>query len=68
MGADVKQSGEDFGKSAANLEWQDKEANQKFFETTFKTFSEQAADLLLTMGVIKEKPDLSNLADTSYIK
>lgn len=68
MGADVKQSGEDFGKSAANLEWQDKEANQKFFETTFKTFSEQAADLLLTMGVIKEKPDLSNLADTSYIQ
>ncbi|MBU0581684.1 MAG: ABC transporter substrate-binding protein [Alphaproteobacteria bacterium] len=68
MGADVKQSGEDFGKSAAYLEWQDKEANQKFFETTFKTFSEQAADLLLTMGVIKEKPDLSSLADTSYIK
>ncbi len=68
MGADVKQSGEDFGKSAANLEWQDKAANQKFFESTFKTFSEEAADLLLTMGVIKEKPDLSNLADTSYIK
>ena len=32
MGADVKQSGEQFGKSAANTcEWQDKAANQKFF-------------------------------------
>src|SRR6187551_3052352 len=31
MGADVKQSGEAFGKSAAYLRWQDKQANQKFF-------------------------------------
>src|SRR5881397_2966045 len=31
MGADVKQSGEAFEKSAAYLRWQDKAANQKFF-------------------------------------
>ncbi len=68
MGADVKQSGEAFGNSAKFLEWQDKAANQKFFEGEFKTFSEKAADLLLEIGVIKSKPDLSTLADTSFIK
>ena len=31
MGADVKQSGEQFGKSPENLRWPDKAANQKFF-------------------------------------
>ena len=31
MGADVKQTGEQFGKSAKYLRWQDKAANQKFF-------------------------------------
>ena len=68
MGADVKQSGEAFGNSAKFLEWQDKAANQTFFEGEFKTFSEKAADLLLGIGVIKSKPDLSTLADTSFIK
>ena len=31
MGADVKQSAEQFGNSAKYLRWQDKAANQKFF-------------------------------------
>ncbi|MDS7595826.1 ABC transporter substrate-binding protein [Agrobacterium tumefaciens] len=68
MGADVKQSGEAFAGSAKFLEWQDKAANQKFFEGEFKTFSEKAADLLLEIGVIKSKPDMSTLADTSFIQ
>src|SRR6201986_3629451 len=38
-GADVKQSGEAFGESAKYLRWQDKAANQTFFETEFKTFN-----------------------------
>ncbi|WP_421413317.1 ABC transporter substrate-binding protein [Agrobacterium tumefaciens] len=68
MGADVKQTGEAFAASAKFLEWQDKAANQKFFDGEFKTFSEKSADLLLEIGVIKSKPDLSTLADTSFIK
>ena len=68
MGADVKQSAEAFGGSAKFLEWQDKAANQTFFEGEFNTFSEKAADLLLEIGVIKSKPDLSTLTDTSFIK
>ena len=68
MGADVKQTGEQFGKSAAYLRWQDKAANQKFFASEFQTFSAEAADLLLEIGVIKSKPDLTKIVDTQFIK
>ena len=68
MGADVKQSGEQFAKSAAYLRWQDKAANQKFFAGEHAQFSKEAADLLLEAGVIKAIPDLTKLADTRFIK
>ena len=68
MGADVKQTGEQFGKSAAYLRWQDKAANQTFFAGEFQKFSAEAADLLLELGIIKQKPDLTTLVDTSFIK
>ncbi|MCB5203198.1 ABC transporter substrate-binding protein [Neorhizobium sp. T786] len=68
MGADVKQSAEAFGASAKFLEWQDQAANKAFFEGEFKTFSEKAADLLLEIGIIKAKPDLSTIVDTSFIQ
>ncbi|MCO4316693.1 ABC transporter substrate-binding protein [Phyllobacterium sp. 21LDTY02-6] len=68
MGADVKQSAEKFGESAKHLKWQDKAANQKFFEGEFTSFSNEAADLLLEIGIIKQKPDISAIVDTSFIK
>ena len=68
MGADVKQTGEKFGSSAKYLRWQDKEANKKFFTGEFNTFSKEAADLLLEIGVIKQIPDLSKLADTRFVQ
>ena len=68
MGADVKQTGEQFGKSAAYLRWQDKAANQKFFAGEFQKFSNEAADLLLELGIIKSKPDLTTIVDTQFIK
>ncbi|MEN2976826.1 ABC transporter substrate-binding protein (plasmid) [Tistrella bauzanensis] len=68
MGADVKQTGEAFGNSAQHLRWQDKAANKAFFEGEFKTFSAEAADLLLEIGVIKQKPDIAGIVDTSYIQ
>jgi NitT/TauT family transport system substrate-binding protein len=68
MGADVKQSGEAFEKSQAYLRWQDKAANQKFFAGEHAQFSKEAADLLLEAGIIKQVPDLTKLADTSFIK
>ncbi|MET3646616.1 ABC transporter substrate-binding protein [Phyllobacterium ifriqiyense] len=68
MGADVKQSGAKFAESAQYLKWQDQAANKIFFEKEFMTFSEEAAELLLEIGIIKKKPDLSTIVDTSFIQ
>jgi NitT/TauT family transport system substrate-binding protein len=68
MGADVKQTGEQFGNSAKYLRWQDEAANKTFFTGDFPTFNKEAADLLLEIGVIKSIPDLSKLADTRFVR
>ena len=68
MGADVKQTGEQFEASQKYLRWQDRAANQKFFAGEHAQFSKEAADLLLEIGIIKQIPDLSKLADTRFIK
>jgi len=68
MGADVKQSGEQFAKSASYLRWQDRAANQKFFAGELQAFLKEAGQLLLEMGIIKSVPDPATTIDTSYIK
>ena len=68
MGADVKQSGEDFAKSAGYLRWQDRAANQKFFAGEHAQFSKEAADLLMEIGIIRALPDMAKLADTRFLK
>ena len=68
MGADVKQSGEQFENSQKYLRWQDRAANQKFFAGEHAAFTKEAADLLLEAGIIKTMPDLSKLADTRFLK
>ena len=68
MGADVKQSGEQFGASAKYLRWQDKAANQKFFNGELQQFSKEAGDLLMEIGSIKSIPDVNTLYDTRFIK
>ena len=67
MGADVKQSGEQFGKSAGFLRWSDAEGNKKFFAGDWQTFTNKAADLLLEIGLIKTKPDINTLVETKYV-
>jgi NitT/TauT family transport system substrate-binding protein len=68
MGADVKQTGEQFGNSAKYLRWQDQAANKAFFTGEFNTFNKEAADLLIEIGVIKQIPDLGKLVDTRFIQ
>ncbi len=68
MGADVKQSGAQFAKSAGYLRWQDKAANQKIFGGEIQAFTGEAADLLLETGIIKSKPDVNLLIDTRFIR
>ncbi|MBC5766121.1 ABC transporter substrate-binding protein [Ramlibacter albus] len=68
MGADVKQTAEAFEASQKYLRWQDREANQKFFAGEHAQFSKEAADLLMEIGIIKQLPDMSKLADTRFLK
>jgi len=68
MGAEAKQSGEQFEASQKFLRWQDRAANQKFFAGEHAQFSKEAADLLLEIGLIKQLPDMSKLVDTRFIK
>jgi NitT/TauT family transport system substrate-binding protein len=68
MGADVKQTGEAFAKSASYLRWQDRAANKAFFAGPHAAFSAEAADLLLELGIIKTKPDMAALTDTRFIQ
>lgn len=68
MGAAVKQTGEEFGKSAQYLRWQDRAANKAFFADEFKAFSSEAADLLLEIGIIRDKPDIATVVDTRFIE
>jgi NitT/TauT family transport system substrate-binding protein len=68
MGADVKQTGEAFAKSASFIRWQDRAANETFFAGEHARFSKEAADLLLEIGIIKALPDMSKLADTRFLK
>jgi NitT/TauT family transport system substrate-binding protein len=68
MGADVKQSAEQFEASQKYLRWQDKAANRKFFAGEHAAFSKEAAQLLLEAGIIRQIPDLSKLADTRFIQ
>ena len=68
MGADVKQSGEQFEASQKFLRWQDREANQKFFAGEHAAFSKKAAEILMEAGIIKSLPDMSRLTDTRFLK
>jgi NitT/TauT family transport system substrate-binding protein len=68
MGADVKQSGEQFANSAKYLRWQDRAANQKFFGGELQGFLKEAGQILLEIGIIKSMPDVNSTIDTSYIK
>jgi NitT/TauT family transport system substrate-binding protein len=68
MGADVKQTAEQFENSQKYLRWQDRAANDKFFAGEHAQFSKEAADLLLEAGIIRAIPDLSKLADTRFLK
>jgi NitT/TauT family transport system substrate-binding protein len=68
MGADVRQTAEQFARSASYLRWQDRAANQAFFAGELQAFSAKAADLLLELGIIRSKPAIEGIIDTRFIK
>ena len=69
MGADVKQTGEQFEASRrSTCAGRTARRTRAFFAGEHAQFSKEAADLLLEIGIIKQIPDLSTLADTRFIK
>ena len=67
MGADVKQTGEQFAASAKYLRWQGREENRRFFGGEIQEFSKKAADLLMELGIIRSKPEIDDIIDTRFI-
>jgi NitT/TauT family transport system substrate-binding protein len=68
MGADVKQTAEQFEQSQSKLKWADRDANKKFFNGEIQAFNKEAAALLLEIGVIKTQPaNMDTLFDTSFL-
>ncbi|MDP3160624.1 MAG: ABC transporter substrate-binding protein [Reyranella sp.] len=68
MGADVKQTAEQFEQSQSKIKWADRAANKKFFGGEIQAFNKEAAALLLEIGVIKTlPPNMDTLFDTSYL-
>ena len=67
MGADVKQTGEQFAASAKFLRWQGREENRKFFGGEIQEFSKKATDLLMELGIIRSKPEIDTIIDTRFI-
>lgn len=68
MGAAVKQTGEQFARSATFISWQDRAANKKFFAGEIGKFSREAAELLLENNVIRSIPDIDTLHETTYLR
>ena len=69
MGADVKQTAQQFEESQSMLKWADRAANAKFFNGEIQAFNKDAAALLLETGVIKKVPaNMDSLFDTSFLK
>lgn len=68
MGAVVKQNAEQFGNSAKYIQWQDRAANVAYFDKGMAEFLKEAAQIQLDAGVIKQIPDLKELADGQFVK
>jgi NitT/TauT family transport system substrate-binding protein len=68
MGADVKQTGEQFAASSKYLRWQDRASNAKFFSGEIQAFSKDAGELLMELGIVKSLPKTEDIIDTSFLK
>jgi NitT/TauT family transport system substrate-binding protein len=68
MGADVKQTGEEFKRSASYLRWQGREENVAFFNGGIQEFNDKAGALLKQIGTIREVPRTEDVVDTRFIQ
>ena len=68
MGADVKQSGEAVREEPGLPALAGQGGQPEVLRRRARAVQQEAADLLLEIGIIKQVPDLKSLADTSFIQ
>jgi len=69
MGAAVKQTGEQFGQSAAYIRWADREENRKFFAEDILPFMQEAAVIQKDAGIIRAiPPNMQTMFDARFIQ
>ncbi len=68
MGSIVRQSGEEFARSAQYIQWQDRAMNQAYFANGMRQFLQLAAQVQQETGVIRQVPDLAALVNDSFIR
>lgn len=66
MGSAVKQTGEQFGKSAAFISWQDRAANKAYYAKENAEFTKFAVDVLKFNRVIQKDLKAKDLVDLSF--
>jgi NitT/TauT family transport system substrate-binding protein len=67
MGERVNMDAKQFEGSAQYIDWQDKAENQAFFADGIDEFMGMAVAIQYDNGVIREKPDLATLTDSSFV-
>jgi NitT/TauT family transport system substrate-binding protein len=68
MGADVKQTADQFAQSAKYIKYIDKAENQKQMTEQLPDLLKTAMQIQLEAGVIKKEPNLNELVDAEYVK
>jgi NitT/TauT family transport system substrate-binding protein len=66
MGSTVKQPGEAFAKSAAFIQWQDRDMNKAYYAKEHKSFSDFAVRVLKFNRVIQKEPKPAEMIDLRF--
>ena len=66
MGAVVKQTGEQFGGSAAFIAWADRAANKAYYAQDSAPFIEFAVKVLKSNRVIDKEPSAKEMVDLRF--
>jgi NitT/TauT family transport system substrate-binding protein len=66
MGSSVKQSGEAFAKSAAYIDWQDRQENKSYYAKEHKPFVDFAVRVLKFNRVIEKEPKAQEMIDLRF--
>jgi NitT/TauT family transport system substrate-binding protein len=67
MGGVIKQTGEQFGRSAAFITWADRAASKTYYQNEHQKFTEYATQVLKFNRVIKTEPKAKDMIDLQFL-